>query len=126
MNALCWHGKQHVQIEEVPEPDAIICVTAICGSGLHLYGDLMPTMKTGDILGHEFMGEVVDVGSGNEKLKIGDKVVVPFTISCGKCSFCKKGLLALCDNSNPNASLVKNQWDNPLKRPMFLTKKYII
>ncbi len=117
MKALCWHGKHDVRIENVPEPqiinkqDAIIRVThtAICGSDLHLYDDLMPTMKKGDILGHEFMGEVVEVGSDNLKLKVGDKVVVPFTISCGKCSFCQKKLFSLCDNSNPNAALAKKQ-----------------
>lgn len=117
MKALCWHGKHDVKIETVPEPeiinkeDAIIRVTAtaICGSDLHLYNDLMPTMQSGDILGHEFMGEVVDVGSGNKKLKVGDKVVVPFTISCGKCSFCKNKLFSLCESSNPNAKMAQAQ-----------------
>ncbi|MBA3535901.1 MAG: glutathione-dependent formaldehyde dehydrogenase [Tatlockia sp.] len=117
MKALCWHGKHDVQINNVPDPqiinkqDAIVRVTAtaICGSDLHLFNDLMPTMKSGDILGHEFMGEVVDVGSANKKLKVGDKVVVPFTISCGKCSFCKKKLYSLCNCSNPNAEMAKKQ-----------------
>lgn len=117
MKALCWHGKHDVRIEDVPDPqiindqDAIIRITAtaICGSDIHLFDDLMPTMKSGDILGHEFMGEVVEVGSGNKKLNVGDKVVVPFTISCGRCSFCKKGLFSLCENSNPNAELAKKQ-----------------
>ncbi|KTC93846.1 MULTISPECIES: zinc-dependent alcohol dehydrogenase [Legionella] len=117
MKALCWHGKHNVQIDAVPEPriinkqDAIIRITAtaICGSDLHLYNDMMPTMESGDILGHEFMGEVVEVGKGNKKLKIGDKVVVPFTISCGKCFFCKNKLYSLCDSSNPNAELAKKQ-----------------
>lgn len=115
MKALCWHGKKDVRIDNVPDPkiinkqDAIIRVTAtaICGSDLHLYDDIMPTLESGDILGHEFMGEVVEVGAGNKKLKVGDKVVVPFTISCGKCSFCKNKLFSLCDSSNPNAKLAK-------------------
>ena len=117
MKALCWHGKHDVQVQNVPEPtiinkqDAIIRVTAtaICGSDIHLYNDLMPTMESGDILGHEFMGEVVEVGSGNKKLKVGDKVVVPFTISCGVCSFCKNKLFSLCDCSNPNRQMAINQ-----------------
>lgn len=117
MKALCWHGKHDVQINSVPEPglinpqDAIIRVTAsaICGSDLHLYNDIMPTMEKGDILGHEFMGEVVDLAPGNKKLKIGDKIVVPFTICCGKCNFCKHGLFALCDASNPNEEMAKAQ-----------------
>jgi threonine dehydrogenase-like Zn-dependent dehydrogenase len=117
MKALCWHGKHKVQIDDVPEPsiinkqDAIIRITAtaICGSDLHLYNDLMPMMEKGDILGHEFMGEVVEVAKGNNKLKVGDKVVVPFTISCGKCVFCKNKLFSLCDSSNPNMQLAKEQ-----------------
>jgi threonine dehydrogenase-like Zn-dependent dehydrogenase len=116
MKALCWHGKQDVRINSVPEPKIIndqdiilrITATAICGSDLHLFNGLMPTMESGDILGHEFMGEVVDKGSAS-KLKIGDKVVVPFTISCGKCSFCKKELFACCEMSNPNAELARLQ-----------------
>lgn len=115
MKALCWHGKHDVQINEVPEPkiinpqDAIIRVTAtaICGSDLHLYNDLMPTMESGDVLGHEFMGEVVEVASGNQKLKVGDKVVVPFTISCGKCHYCKNKMYSLCDCSNPNSEMAR-------------------
>lgn len=117
MKALCWHGKHSVDINEVPEPkiinsrDAIIRVTAtaICGSDLHLYNAVMPTMKSGDILGHEFMGEVVELGRDNKKLKIGDKVVVPFTISCGHCFFCQKDLFSLCEMSNPNAEWAKEQ-----------------
>ncbi|STY30239.1 alcohol dehydrogenase [Legionella wadsworthii] len=117
MKALCWHGKHDVKVESVPEPylinkqDAIIKITAtaICGSDLHLYDDLMPTMESGDILGHEFMGEVVDLAKGNKKLKIGDKVVVPFTISCGQCSFCKRKLFSLCECSNPNNELARQQ-----------------
>ena len=117
MKALCWHGKHDVQINTVPEPhiinkqDAIIKITAtaICGSDLHLYNDMMPSMESGDILGHEFMGEVIELAPGNKKLKIGDKIVVPFTISCGKCSFCKKKLFSLCECSNPNMELAKQQ-----------------
>lgn len=95
MKAVCWYGKHDVRVEKVPDPtiindrDAIIRVTktAICGSDLHLYNDLMPMLKKGDILGHEFMGEVVETGPAVKKLKVGDKVVVPFTISCGNCFF---------------------------------------
>jgi len=111
MKALVWHAKNNVRVEQVPDPkilnprDAIIRITstAICGSDLHLLDGYIPTMQTGDILGHEFMGEVVEVGSGNKKLKVGDRVVVPFTIACGGCSFCQQSLWSLCDNSNPNA-----------------------
>jgi threonine dehydrogenase-like Zn-dependent dehydrogenase len=111
MKALCWYGTNDVRVEKVPDPkilnprDAVIKVTltAICGSDLHLYDGFIPTMRRGDILGHEFMGEVVEVGPGNEKLKIGDRVVVPFTISCGHCFFCERDLWSCCDNSNPNA-----------------------
>jgi len=85
--------------------DAIIRVTstAICGSDLHLYNGLIPTMEKGDILGHEFMGEVMEVGRGREDIKVGDRVVVPFTIACGRCTSCKMQLFSLCENSNPNA-----------------------
>ena len=111
MKALCWFGKTDVRVENVPDPkilnprDAIIKITstAICGSDLHLYDGYIPTMQKGDILGHEPMGEVVEVGSENKKLKVGDRVVVPFTISCGNCFFCQKELWSLCDNSNPKA-----------------------
>jgi threonine dehydrogenase-like Zn-dependent dehydrogenase len=117
MKALCWHGKKDVRVDTVPEPqiineyDAIVKVTAtaICGSDLHLYNGLMPTMESGDILGHEFMGEVVELGSGKNNLKVGDKVVVPFTISCGTCFFCKKKLYACCELSNPNAEMARQQ-----------------
>ena len=117
MKALCWHGKKDVRVDSVPEPkiineyDAIVRVTAtaICGSDLHLYNGLMPMMESGDILGHEFMGEVVELGSGETNLKVGDKVVVPFTISCGKCSFCKKKLFACCELANPNAEIARQQ-----------------
>lgn len=111
MKALCWYGKKDVRVVTVPDPilvnpnDAIIKVTAtaICGSDLHLYDGYIPTMEKGDILGHEFMGEVVEVGRECRKLKAGDRVVVPFTIACGNCFFCRKELFSLCDNSNPNA-----------------------
>lgn len=111
MKALCWHGKDDVRIDNVPDPeiqkadDVLIKVTstAICGSDLHLLSGLMPTVKEGDILGHEFMGEVVDTGKDVSKLQKGDRVVVPFTISCGHCHFCDHDLYSLCDNSNRNA-----------------------
>lgn len=109
MKALCWHGKETIRCEEVPDPeikdgrDAIIRVTscAICGSDLHLYGGFVPGMKHGDVMGHETMGEVVAVGKDNKKLKVGDRVVVPFTISCGECEFCRRSLFSLCEVSNP-------------------------
>jgi threonine dehydrogenase-like Zn-dependent dehydrogenase len=115
MKALCWHGKNDVRVDTVPDPkiinnrDAIIRITAtaICGSDLHLYNDLVPTLEKGDVLGHEFMGEVMEVGSGNKKLKVGDKVVVPFTISCGNCFYCNQKLFSLCDNSNPNVEIAR-------------------
>ena len=111
MRALCWYGKEDVRVETVPDPkilnphDAIVKITstAICGSDIHLYDALIPSLEKGDILGHEFMGEVVEVGSEVKNLKSGDRVVVPFTIACGNCFFCKKGLWSACDNSNPNA-----------------------
>jgi len=109
MRALCWHGKEDIRCETVPDPkileprDAIIKVTAcaICGSDLHLMGGFVSGMKSGDVLGHEAMGEVVEVGRGNSKLKVGDRVVVPFTISCGECRMCKWGLFSCCERSNP-------------------------
>lgn len=109
MKAVCWMGKHNVSVENVPDPsilnsrDAIIKITstAICGSDLHLYNGFIPTMEQGDILGHEFMGEVVELGSSVTNLKKGDRVVVPFTIACGSCFFCKKNLWSACDNSNP-------------------------
>ncbi len=111
MKAVCWHGANDVRVDTVPDPtilnprDAIIKITstAICGSDLHLYNGFIPTMESGDILGHEFMGEVVELGSAVKNVKIGDRVVVPFTISCGNCFFCNRDLWSLCDNSNPNA-----------------------
>jgi threonine dehydrogenase-like Zn-dependent dehydrogenase len=109
MRALTWHGKHDVRVDTVPDPkivnprDAIIKITstAICGSDLHLYDHTIPTMKAGDVLGHEFMGEVVEVGRGNSQLKIGQRVVVPFVIACGQCYFCQQQQFAACDNSNP-------------------------
>jgi threonine dehydrogenase-like Zn-dependent dehydrogenase len=115
MRALCWHAPRDVRWEQVPDPrilnprDAIVQVTAtaICGSDLHLYGGNIPTMKAGDVLGHEFMGEIVEVGSGVGNLKIGERVVVPFPIACGACFYCREGLTSLCDNSNPNAEMAE-------------------
>lgn len=109
MRAVRWHGKHDVRVDTVPDPvivnprDAIVRVTstAICGSDLHLYNGVIPTMQEGDILGHEFMGEIVEVGSAITNLKVGDRVVIPFTIACGQCFFCEKTLTSLCDNSNP-------------------------
>ncbi len=110
MKAVCWYGKHDVRVEDVPDPqivnprDAIVKITstAICGSDLHLYDGYVPTMQKGDVLGHEFMGEVVDVGKGVRNLKPGDRVVIPFNIGCGNCFFCKRQQWSLCDNSNPN------------------------
>lgn len=109
MKALCWHGREDIRYETVPDPriehdrDAIIKVTscAICGSDLHLMGGFVSGMEKGDVLGHETMGEVVEVGKANTKLKVGDRVVVPFTISCGECRMCLWGLFSLCERSNP-------------------------
>lgn len=115
MKALVWHGKEDVRVDQVPDPtlveptDAIIKITAtaICGSDLHLYDGYQPGMKSGDILGHEPMGVVVEVGAAVKKLQRGDRVVVPFVIACGNCFFCSKGLFSCCDNSNPNAKLAE-------------------
>ena len=111
MRALVWHGRKDVRLDTVPDPiiedarDAIVKVTAtaICGSDLHLYDGYIPAMEKGDILGHEFMGEVVEVGKGNSKLKVGDRVVVPFNICCGECFFCKKGQWSCCERTNRDA-----------------------
>ena len=113
MKALCWHGKKDIRYDTVPDPkieeprDAIIKMTscAICGSDLHLFGGFIPGMESGDIMGHEFMGEVVEVGKDNKKLKVGDRVVVPFTICCGECEQCKRGNWSVCERSNRNKKL---------------------
>jgi len=118
VRANCWEGKKKVQVEQVPDPkilnsrDAIVRITstAICGSDLHLYNGFVPTMQRGDILGHEFMGEVVEKGPGVKNLKIGDRVVVPFPISCGSCFSCQAGMFSLCENSNPNAWMAEKMW----------------
>src|SRR4030088_3200103 len=115
MRALCWQGTGKVDVETVPDPKILnphdcivrITLTAICGSDLHLYDGYIPTMQAGDILGHEFMGEVVEVGSEVRRIKKGDRVVVPFCIACGTCFFCKQSLTSLCDNSNPNAGIAE-------------------
>ena len=111
MRAICWEGKRNVRVETVPDPkilnsrDAIVRIssTAICGSDLHLYNGFIPTMERGDILGHEFMGEVVETGKNVSNLKVGDRVVVPFPIACGACAMCQQDLFSCCENSNPNA-----------------------
>ncbi|CAN5672576.1 zinc-dependent alcohol dehydrogenase [soil metagenome] len=118
MKALCWHGTNDVRIDNVPDPkilnprDAIVRITstAICGSDLHLYNGYIPSMQEGDILGHEFMGEVIEVGPEIRNLQIGDRVVVPFPISCGTCFFCERTEFSLCDNSNPNAAAAEKLW----------------
>ncbi|HEY9875428.1 MAG TPA: zinc-dependent alcohol dehydrogenase [Candidatus Obscuribacterales bacterium] len=118
MKALCWHGANDVRVDTVPDPkiinprDAIIKITstAICGSDLHIYDGYIPTMQSGDILGHEFMGEIVELGSEVNNLKVGDRVVIPFTISCGSCFFCQRDLWSLCDNSNPNAWMAEKMY----------------
>jgi threonine dehydrogenase-like Zn-dependent dehydrogenase len=118
MKANCWYGKHDLHVEEVPDPkiinshDAIIKITstAICGSELHLYNGFVPSMQQGDILGHEFMGEVVETGKNVQNLKVGDRVIVPFDISCGKCFFCSRTLFSLCENSNPNAWMAEKLW----------------
>ena len=126
MKATCWMGKGSVEVRDVPDPkilnqrDAIVRITstAICGSDLHLYNGFMPTMKKGDVLGHEFMGEVVEVGRGVTNLKVGDRVVVPFTIACGNCWHCQHDMWSLCENSNPNAALAeKRRWDTRRRVP---------
>jgi threonine dehydrogenase-like Zn-dependent dehydrogenase len=118
MKALCWYGVEDVRVENVPDAtilnprDIVIRVTlaAICGSDLHIYGGYIPTMQKGDILGHETMGEVVAVGNEVTKHKIGDRVIIPFTISCGHCYYCEHDQWSLCDNSNPNAGMAEKMY----------------
>ncbi|MDP9386914.1 MAG: glutathione-dependent formaldehyde dehydrogenase [Actinomycetota bacterium] len=118
MKANCWMGIRRVEVREVPDPrilnerDAIVRVTstAICGSDLHLFGGYVPTMEKGDVLGHEFMGEVVEVGGAITNLKVGDRVVVPFPIACGNCLACERDQYSLCENSNPNAGVAEKMW----------------
>jgi threonine dehydrogenase-like Zn-dependent dehydrogenase len=118
MKANCWYGAHDLRVEDVADPtivnprDAIVRITstAICGSDLHLYDGYIPSMRRGDILGHEFMGEVVELGPGVRNLKVGDRVVVPFPISCGNCFFCSGKLFSLCENSNPNAWMAEKMW----------------
>jgi threonine dehydrogenase-like Zn-dependent dehydrogenase len=118
MKANCWMGTRNVQVEDVPEPkilnarDAIIRITstAICGSDLHLYNGFVPTMKRGDVMGHEFMGEVVELGKNVKNLAVGDRVVVPFPIACGHCLQCEREMYSLCENSNPNAWMAEKMW----------------
>src|SRR5579884_811747 len=118
MRAACWTGRNSVAVENVPDPqilnerDAIVRVTstAICGSDLHLYDGYIPGVKRGDILGHEFMGEVVEVGDGVRTLRTGDRVIVPFPIACGACTACSRELYSLCENSNPNAGMAEKLW----------------
>src|SRR3569833_70504 len=118
MRALPWHGKNDIRCETVPDPkiedgrDAIIKVTAcaICGSDLHIFDGVIPGMESGDVLGHETMGEVVEVGADNKNLKVGDRVVVPFTISCGECFFCKRGFYSGCERSNPDKKKAEKLW----------------
>ena len=115
MRANTWQGRNKLSVDTVPDPeilnsrDAIIKVTstAICGSDLHLYDGYIPTMRKGDILGHEFMGEVVELGSGVGNLQVGDRVVVPFPIACGACYQCERGMFSVCENSNPNAAIAE-------------------
>src|ERR671921_1255916 len=115
MRATCWMGPKKMQVMDVPEPkllnkrDAIVKITstAICGSDLHLYNGYLPFMEPGDIMGHEFMGEVVEVGKGVGNLKVGDRVVVPFPIACGNCWACRHELYSVCENSNPNWGLAE-------------------
>jgi threonine dehydrogenase-like Zn-dependent dehydrogenase len=122
MRANVWSGRNKVQVENVPDPklvnsrDAIVQITstAICGSDLHLFDGYVPTMKKGDILGHEFMGIVSDVGSGVTNLKVGDRVVVPFPIACGTCNQCQDELYSACENSNPNAGLAEKMFGHPV------------
>src|SRR4051794_28633967 len=123
MRATCWMGPNTVEVQEVPDPkilnsrDAIVKIssTAICGSDLHLLDGYVPTMESGDIMGHEFMGEVVEVGKGVDPgaVQVGDRVVVPFPISCGACGQCRRGLFSTCENTNPNAGIAEKMFGHP-------------
>lgn len=118
MKALCWHGKNDIRCDTVPDPkiqhpkDVIIQVSscAICGSDLHIFDGVIPGMEAGDVLGHETMGQVVEVGQDVSNLKVGDRVVVPFTISCGECFFCKRGFFSGCERTNPNYKIAEKMW----------------
>ena len=122
MKATCWMGKKKVEVRDVPDPkilnqkDAIVKIssTAICGSDLHLYNGFIPFMEAGDILGHEFMGEVMEVGRDVKKLKVGDRVVVPFPIACGVCAACKAELYSVCENTNPNAWMAEKMFGHSM------------
>lgn len=118
MKATCWMGSNKVEVQDVPDPNIMnardviveITSTAICGSDLHLYDGYIPSAMKGDILGHEFMGRVVEVGGAVTNLVVGDRVVVPFTIACGNCNACQRSLFSICENSNPNAGLAEKMW----------------
>jgi len=118
MKAVCWYGPGKLKVERVPDPeilnptDAIIEVSAaaVCGSDLHLYDGYIPSVMKGDILGHETVGVVVEVGREVHNLHVGQRVVVPFPIACGRCWYCQQGLWSLCDNSNPNAWMAEKLW----------------
>ena len=118
MRATCWMGTRTVEVQEVPDPtilnprDAIVRITstAICGSDLHIYNGFIPTMRRGDVLGHEFMGEVVETGSAVKNLSVGDRVVVPFPIACGHCLQCEREMYSLCENSNPNSWMAEKMY----------------
>jgi threonine dehydrogenase-like Zn-dependent dehydrogenase len=124
MKATCWMGRNSVEVTDVPDPailnrrDAIVKITstAICGSDLHLLDGYVPTMQKGDVMGHEFMGEVVEVGDGvdRDRLRVGDRVVVPFPIACGACLACRAELYSCCENTNPNAGLAEKFFGHPL------------
>jgi threonine dehydrogenase-like Zn-dependent dehydrogenase len=123
VKALTWNAPNKVSVEQVPDPrilnsrDAIVKITstAICGSDLHLLDGYVPSMQNGDIMGHEFMGEVVEVGPDVDasKVKVGDRVIVPFPISCGACTPCLRGMTSTCENSNPNAGIAEKMFGHP-------------
>jgi len=125
LKALCYHGKHDIRHDTVPDPrieharDAIVKVTscAICGSDLHLYDGLVPGMKRGDVMGHEFMGEVVEAGPENRRLKVGERVVVPFTILCGECEQCRRGNFSVCERSNRNKAMADRMFGHSTAGP---------